>query len=86
MLDNSFISDIRHKFLKVQQYAHYTRVNGMGQRHKYRLMLNSRLIIFRFRLIFLIRCKFGVFENIKTYDVNIQNKPNIPFSFLCKFC
>lgn len=39
MLDNNFISYIRHKFLKVQQYAHYTRVNGMGQRHKYRLML-----------------------------------------------
>ena len=39
MLDISFISDIRHKFLKVQQYVHYTRVNGMGQRHKYRLML-----------------------------------------------
>ena len=42
MSDIRIISDIRHKFLRVQQYGHYTRVNGMGQKgkkNKYRLML-----------------------------------------------
>ena len=39
MSDIRIISDIRHKFLRIQQYGHYTRLNSMVQKYEYRLML-----------------------------------------------
>ena len=39
-------------FLKVQQYVHHTRVNGMGQKHK----INSRLTLIRIILLLYLFC------------------------------